>query len=103
MQTKHDYENQQIKIYWWNFGKKILDFQGSYKDYLKQKGIHVRIIKKNEYQGFRFTMPSPYKVTLDIYDYNYSHCCDEIIKVFLTLMGDRSKLITPNRDFNINW
>jgi hypothetical protein len=101
--TKQECEKKKITTYWWNFGSKQKDFNGTYKDYLKDKGIKVRSITFNGVKGYRFTMKDPYRVTLDCFNSDYIQCCDAIIKVFLTLMGDKVKFIAYRREYNINW
>ena len=46
LKEKTRVENQIIYVYWWNFGKKTIDYQGSYAGYLKKKDIKVRIETK---------------------------------------------------------
>jgi hypothetical protein len=104
---KQEAENQKITVYWWNFGKKTLDFKGSYKDYLLKRGITVEDIvhpTQKDIKGWRFTISiSSVTAILDIYGPDYAQACDDAIKVFLTIMGDKAKFITPTREFNINW
>jgi hypothetical protein len=103
MQTKRESEKQQITVYWWNFGK-TLDFKGSYKDYLQQRNIKVRHTSTRDanYLRFKISVGSS-RVILDVYGEDYASSFNEAIKIFLTLMGDKAKLITPHREFNINW
>lgn len=42
-------------------------------------------------------------MTIDEYGPDYMSGCDDIIKAYLLLMGDKAKLVTPRREFNINW
>jgi hypothetical protein len=101
---KKGFENKQIIIYWWNMGKKTLDYRGTYKGFLKQKGIKVRSITKNNAKYLRFYISvGSSRATLDTYDFDYLRCCDDAIKIFLTLMGDKAKLITPYREYSLNW
>jgi len=102
-------EQKELSIHWWNMGSKTLDFKGTYKDYLLKKKIKVREITnkfQKDIKGYRFSIPlSSCSATLDIFDYNdYIRCCDEAIKIFLSLLGD--KTIFNNgygRTYKINW
>ena len=48
-----DFENSNLTIYWWNFGRKTLDFKGVVKDYLKRENIKYKIsTKKDEHFNF---------------------------------------------------
>jgi hypothetical protein len=108
---KKEAETQQITIYWWNLGTKTLDFEGSYKDYLLKRGITVEDIKHPTTQlpGWRFTIAiGSITAVLDIYGPDYAQACDDVIKVFLTLMGDKAKFVPHRRDarlssFYLNW
>jgi len=109
---KEKSENQKITIHWWNFGTKTLDFKGTYKDYLLKRGITVKdIVHPNakDSKGWRFIVStSNTTATLDIYGSDYAGACDEVIKVFLTIMGDKATFSPDRRDarlgaFHINW
>jgi hypothetical protein len=101
---KKYWENREITVYWWNMGTKTLDYRGPYKGFLKLKGIKVRAITRNGTGGFRFTIPLlSTKAILDTYTSDYYRACDQAIEVFLTLLGDKTKFIGLNREFNINW
>ena len=100
---KESWENKEIIVYWWNFGKRTLDYRGTYKGLLDKKGIRVKGITQNGVKGFHFTIPLfSCKATLDIYDSNYSRCCDEAIKIFFSLLGDKTKIIASQKEFSIN-
>lgn len=100
---KKYFEKQIIITYWWNYGKKTMDFQGTYKDYLKAKDIRVKPITINGVKGYQFSFLDPVRTTLKLFNPDYSQSCDEVIKVFLTLMGDKAKLLGYRREYNINW
>lgn len=95
-------EQRQIIIYWWNFGKKTLDFKGMVKDFLLEKGIKVRKIKEDSYKidygcgTSRFTIRSR---SLDIVD-----VFDTAIKSLLTYLGDKTLYYSPyGKEYRINW
>jgi hypothetical protein len=102
---KKYWENKNITVYWWNGRTKSLDYKGTYKGFLEAKDIKVRSIKdKNNNRGWRFKIPLlSCNVIYDDYVTDYFKACDDAIKIFLTLLGDKSKLITWNRELNINW
>jgi hypothetical protein len=101
---KQQYENQKITIYWWNFGKKTLDFKGSYKDYLQKRDIKVSPFIRRGFWGYRFTVcVDSNRIVYETPRNNYQQSCDEIIKMFLSVMGDKAKLITPYHEYFINW
>ena len=100
---KKYWENKSITVYWWNYSKKTLDFQGTYKEFLKKKDIKVRQNKGTNGYKFTFDIGSS-RVVYDIYSVtDYFKVCDEVIKLFLTLIGDKSKLITERNEYKINW
>lgn len=99
----------QLTIHWWNMGHKTLDFQGSYKDFLKSKGITSRTIKhpsNPEVKGRRFKIPiGSITVKLDTFDnYNGTNNEDIAIKIFLTVLGDKTLFKNSSgREFKLNW
>jgi hypothetical protein len=103
---KEYYDNKEITVYWWNMGSKTLDYRGSYEGYLKLKGVKIVPTTENEnykYPNYHFDIPLfTCRVTLDTSG-DYAQCCNEAIKIFLTLMGDKAKLISPKGDYFINW
>jgi len=106
--NKQEAEKKNISIHWWNFGSKTLDFKGTYKDYLRKRNIKVRTIKHpfaKDTKGYRFTIPlSGCVARLDIFGSDYAANCDEAIKVFLTLLGDKALFNTGyGRELKLNW
>jgi hypothetical protein len=98
------WENKEITVHWWNCGSKTLDYKGTYKGYMKLKGIKVSTLKRNISEGYRFLIPlsPPCKATLETCG-DFSRCCDEAIQIFITLLGDKSTLETPRRTYKIHW
>ena len=106
--NKQESEQKEISIHWWNMGTKTLDFKGTYKDYLEKKDIKVGTIKHpfaKDTKGYKFTIPlSSCTVKLEIFGSDYAANCDEAIKVFLTLLGDKSIFNNGyGREFKLNW
>ena len=103
--NKKEGEQKNIRIHWWNFNIKTLDFEGTIKDYLEKKDIKVsRISHKThkEIKGYRFKILSSH-VTLDTFDTDYIQCVDKAIVIFLTLLGDKTIYSAHHRDYKINW
>ncbi len=104
---KQEGEQKNISIYWWNMGNKTLDFKGTIKDYLIKKDIKVtRITNKydKDIKGYRFRIPlGSCSATLDIFDQNYIRCVNEAIKIFHSLLGDKTLYHSPYRTYKINW
>jgi hypothetical protein len=89
-------------------GKKTLDFKGSYDDFFKQKGITLEATNLQNTEPSRirtsFTMtilPST-QVTIEK-DSLFQEACLDAVRVYLTLLGDKTLLKTPSRTFRINW
>lgn len=94
------WEEKEIQVYWWNFGKRTLDYKGTYKGFLEARGIAIEELKENH---FRFQMSlSGGKVTLDTTG-GYCHGADEAIRIFLTLLGDKATFSGPTGRYRINW
>ena len=99
--------NSDLTIYWWNFGKKTLDFKGSVNEYLKREGIKY---KTNFYVNAELELDL-YKikskivlgsmefsiVSKDIYD--FVRMC---INIRLTYLGDRACFLFDGRFRTIN-
>jgi hypothetical protein len=103
---KEEIENRKIKTYWWNCGKKTKDFEGTYKEFLKLKEITIEEVihptRKHE-KGTRFKIPLYSTiVTIDFFGPDNEGIYINVIKTFLTLLGDKAKLITPRGEYNIN-
>lgn len=91
-----------ITVYWWNGPKRELDFEGNYRDYFKKRDI--RVTKLQNKPGWQFDMTlSSTRVVLEARNPDYEVCCTDAVKVFITLLGDKSTLITRRRDYRMNW
>ena len=109
-EDKKEREDIPITIYWWNMGDKTLDHKGTIKSYLLKRDIKVTQIKntKNPYsttiKGYRFKIRtwSSY-VIFDGFNRSYDDLAIDAIKIWLMLMGDKAKIETENRSYNINW
>lgn len=92
--------NRYILIYWWNGGKKIKDFDGTYKEWFdKQK---IKITELDNRLHFRGEFGS---MSFSIYlSKDYEHSFNQIIKICLMYLGDKALLIDGfNRQYKINW
>lgn len=92
-----------VKAYWWNFGKKTLDFEGTIKDCLKSKSIKFRKFKDKkcpEVERWRFT-------TCHNVVYKHTGSFEEgafvILKLWYATMGDKSRLDFNSRVFTNNF
>ena len=96
---------KQIKIYWWNFGKKTLDFEGTYEDFFKVKDIAITKISKDGVKGLCFKIPlSCSTIDLKVFCGYYStQELDGAIKLFLTYLGDKALFYGYNRIYKLNW
>jgi len=99
--NKKKINESNIRIHWWNLGKKTLEYDGPIKGYLKKKNI--KIIKNNG--GYKATLAvSSCSCVLKMNDPVYANCASEAIKVFLMLLGDKSLYVSPcGRHYKINW
>lgn len=96
---------KQIKIYWWNFGKKTLAFEGTYKDFFKDKEINISKISKDDVKGLRFKIPVGCAV-IDLKILGGGWIIDNLdsaVKLFLTYLGDKTRFIGYNRSYKLNW
>lgn len=105
-------EEKEITIYWWNFGKKTLDFKGTYKDYLKKLNIKITNItfpKDKTIKGLRFQFPlNTIVFRIDSYnvatDWDCINTFDVVIKTYLSYLGDKTLFRNGyGRTYEINW
>jgi hypothetical protein len=105
-EDKKEKENTPIKIYWWNMGHKTLDYKGTIKEYLIKRDIRVHQIKDpyDTTKGYRFKIRvgSPH-VIFDGFNRSYEDLAIDAIKIRLMLMGDKARIDTESRSYNINW
>ena len=106
-----DAQEKTITIYWWNMGKKTLDFKGTYKDYFKKLNVKVSSItfpRDKKIKGLRFKFPlNTITFRIDSYDvgntYNILRSFDLAIKTYLAYLGDRTKFYNSyGREYDIN-
>ena len=101
-------EQKQITLYWWNLGTKTLDFKGTYKEFLSQKGFKISNIlfpKDKKIKGLRLKYPlNTITFTIDSYDSDVINAFDMAIKTYLTYLGDKAtfKNCYGNK-YKINW
>ena len=102
---KKEIENKQIIIYWWNFGRKTLDFKGTYKEYLKNKDIDIKEIDKVDKHYYRISFScGSSNFIIQMYGHNPKDVFDVAIKTFLQYLGDRHLFIDGyNKEHRINW
>jgi len=101
MSNRKKDEKKGISIYWWNFGRKTLDYKGPLKDYLRDKGITSRRVKNR----FRFKIPlCSTRAVLESGRTDYAGAASDAIQVFLLLLGAKTRYTDPyGRKHRINW
>ena len=103
-----DFEKSDLIIYWWNFGKKTLEFEGVVKDYLKRENIKYKIsTKKDEHLNFEQLY---FKVSMSVGSMNFSfngYDLEDLIRmcinIRLTYLGYKSKFTLYGRERTINF
>lgn len=102
---KQEQIKEPVILYWWNMGRKTLDFKGTISEFLKEKGFKVSKIKHpndktvNGYR-FKFALSSTY-ITADIFHSNLADASINAIKIFLQILGDKA-LITGYKYVRVN-
>ncbi len=94
-----------ISTYWWNFGKKKNDFNGTISEWLEKKGIKVTTVRhkvNKGVMGFRFK----YRLgctnnQIDIFSSPFADAAMSVMKLWLTYLGDKA-LVTGFRNYRIN-
>ena len=101
METLKAAMTHHIEVWWWNMGRKQLDFRGTYADYFKKIGAVMRCSPT----GYIYRIAtSSDLVRGSTTDPNPIRALDNAIILFLTLMGDRALFHGANspRTFSIN-
>lgn len=91
-------------IYWWNMGKKTLDYNGTIAGYFKEKGIKISRIThptQKDLKGYRVRVNVSGITTIDTFG-TIREAAITGIRVFLTLMGDKSAFHVYSRTYTIN-
>ena len=99
-------DGMSIETHWWNFGKKTLDFRGTYKQFMENKGIRIERCKhpsQKDVNGWKASVSLSSTIITIVSYQDYRYACDDIIKTYLLLMGDKATLRTPFGYFKINW
>jgi len=92
-----------VKAYWWNFGQKTKDFEGTIKDCLKSKGIKFRRFKRKDYPDFeawKFTIP--HNVVLK-HTGTFDDGAFDALKLHYAMMGDKARVEMNGRVFTNNF
>jgi hypothetical protein len=110
MKTLKNALNDIVTIYWWNMGKKTLDFTGTYADFFKEKGIRVKLkIGKADKDTLKIWFSiGVSEITLSSLhrpiESDYYKSFDTAIKIFLLELGDKAEFTGMyNRTVKINW
>lgn len=98
---------QPVTIYWWNFGSRQLDYDGTYQGYMNKRNIVVENIvhpRNSASKGLRFTHDwGTAKIIYESYDSDVEHAYFNAIQMFLTIMGDKAKIISNRWESKVNW
>ena len=112
MENIKEAQERTILVYWWNGGKRTLDYSGTYKDVFEKKDIRITKIKHpkiKQCEGLRFKMfLSSSIITLDTFGgsfsgWDYCRKFDSAIELFLTHLGDKTSFRGLTRTYKINW
>lgn len=101
-----------IKIYWWNFGLKTLEFNGELDEYLKQKDIFIEktnyiidnktnIVTIKDSYNIKFNIGGAFFEIRDNYS-DYEKVAIDTIKLFLMRLGDKALIEYGNQRIYIN-
>lgn len=83
--------NTTLKTWWWNMGKKTLDFQGTVKEYLDKESIFVQLTNETIYfTDYMVSMNVGGAVVTIEQKAHLSYVIVFAIKMFLTKLGDKA-------------
>lgn len=106
--------SQSCKIYWWNHGQKQPDINcpvgTTAYNYMRNVGITVRRKKRKGYIGetcqlinYIFTIRVSSATAILETSSDPAHAAFEAIKLFHTLLGDKTQIFVDWRSAKINW
>ena len=102
------FENSDLTIYWWNFDKKTLDFNGTVKEYLTKNDIKYKIkTEKDSHLNFE-RLKFNAKISCGSMNFSFNgYDLEDLIRmcfnIRLTYLGDKSKFILNGRERTINF
>lgn len=99
---KQELSKYNATAYWWNMGKKKLDFSGNLYDLLIDKSIKFKKVqdKKNpDLDCYVFT--TPHRVTYKMFGSAYDGAFTAL-KLWYATMGDKATVSVSGRTFTIN-
>jgi len=88
-----------VSVYWWNFGKKTLDYKGTVEGLFKNKGIKDLRISENKY---RFIMSIGSGLIRFDTTGDYADACFTAIKLFMCYLGDRTLITFRGKSYTLN-
>lgn len=102
---KQEIFDTHISTYWWNFGQKKNDFNGTISEWMKDKGVkytECRHPSNKDIKGFRFKIDiGSQQVKYESYDFPKAAGLS-VVKLFLILLGDRAQIKCGHAVLNIN-
>lgn len=102
--TIEEAKEQPITLYWWNYGKKTLDFKGTYTEYFAEKEFTVTEIPQSPRKGTKIEFSaSTTTVTIESVSNDAERDFNDAIKTYLMLLGDKALFETNRQSFRINW
>ena len=88
--------------YWWNMGKKKLDFSGKLGDLLEDKSIKVRKARDSKNPDLDcYVFTTPHRVTYKMFGSPYDGAFTAL-KLWYATMGDKATVNICSRQFTIN-
>jgi hypothetical protein len=99
--TMQEALKRNVEVYWWNMGRKTREHTGTFGEYLKVKGITFRKTPG----GYRFQIAtSSTKASVLMTGCDYGHMIEEVVALFLTMMGDKAGISSSPRGLRrFNW
>lgn len=97
--------SKHITLYWWNMGRKKLDFKGTIGNYFEEKKIKASIIthpKNKETSGYRFILyTGSNKITYDAFYDSFENAAIQVIEFYLSVLGDKATIIGSYKTIRI--
>ena len=103
-----DFKNLHLTTWWWNFGKKTKDFEGTILDYFTQHEVKysIKTIKQNnnDFESLKFKCSFEIgSLSFKFEGYDLENLARMVLNIRLSYMGDKAKYILGNKEWSNNF
>ena len=105
-QKIESFKTTNLTTWWWNFGKKTKDFEGTILEYFEKHKVtyQITIIKDEDLERIKFEC----SFNIGSLSFKFEGCDLEdmarmVLNIHLSYMGDKAKYILGNKEWSNNF